>query len=311
MKSILFFLLLLSKVAYTQNNNVIDTSYTIKSVYNKEKKAYPTISFVQPKAYKNVNEKKDIIYKTIKERALHLDAYFDKSKSQNPGIVIIHGGGWKSGNKSQMETFAQEMASKGYSCFTIEYRLSPVAKYPAAIFDVKNAIQYIKSNAAKFNVDPNKIAVLGCSSGGQMAALIGATNGNSNFEEEEQNAKVSSNVQAIIDIDGILAFKHPESKEGEVAAFWLGGNYQEKPIIWEQASALTHANYNTPPTLFINSNKDRFHAGREDMIAILKQNDIYYEVQNIQNSPHSFWFFNPWFDETIQYTTQFLNKIFK
>jgi acetyl esterase/lipase len=223
----------------------------------------------------------------------------------------LHGGGWKSGNKSQMETFAQEMASKGFSCFTIEYRLSPEAKYPAAIFDVKKAIQYIKINANKFNVDTTKIAVLGCSSGGQMAALIGTTNSNSLFENKDNNNKISSTVQAIIDIDGILAFKHPESQEGAVAGLWLGGSYEEKPEIWEQASALTHTDKNTPPTLFINSSIDRFHAGRDDMIAILNRYKIYNEVKTIEKSPHSFWFLNPWYDESITYTTQFLDTIFK
>ena len=77
------------------------------------------------------------------------------------------------------------------------------------------------------------------------------------------------------------------------------------------ASALTHTDKNTPPILFINSSIPRFHAGRDDMIAILNQNNIYNEVHTIKDAPHSFWFFNPWFDETIRYTTQFLDKIFK
>ena len=124
-------------------------------------------------------------------------------------------------------------------------------------------------------------------------------------------SKTTSNVQAIIDIDGILAFRHPESEEGTVAGLWLGGSYDEKPDVWKEASALTHINKNTPPTLFINSSKPRFHAGRDDMIAILNQYKIYSEVKTLENSPHSFWFLNPWFDETINTTTQFLNKIFK
>jgi pectinesterase len=311
MRKILALLLLISIAARAQNQYVIDTTYTIKSVYKKEIKNYPFISIVQPKTYSNVEEKKEIVYSKISDRKLRLDAYFCNTFAKNPAIVIVHGGGWKSGNKSQMETFAREMASRGFSCFTIEYRLSPEAKYPAAIFDVKKAIKFIKTNAAQFHTDQTKIAVLGCSSGGQMAALIGTTNNNNLFEEKDAKDKTTSTVQAIIDIDGILAFKHPESKEGTVAGLWLGGSYDEKPEIWEQASALTHTDNNTPPTLFINSSIDRFHAGRDDMIDILNKNKIYSEVKTIQNSPHSFWFLNPWFDETVTYTTQFLNKIFK
>jgi acetyl esterase/lipase len=289
----------------------IDTSYTIKSTYVKLIKKYPFIKIAE--ANKGVNDKQieNVIYYKDKNRALHLDAFFNTSKKNNPGVIMIHGGGWRSGNKNQMRVLAQEITTKGYSCFAIEYRLSLEAKYPQAIYDVKNAIKFIKDNAKRFHVDPDKIAVLGCSSGGQMAALIGTTNDILDFEDKSFKSKSSSKVQAIIDIDGILAFKHPESEEGEMAAFWLNGSYEENPENWKQASALSHVDKNTPPTLFINSSFDRFHAGRDDMIAILNQNKIYNEVKTIKNSPHSFWFFQPWFDETVEYTTQFLDRIFK
>ena len=144
-----------------------------------------------------------------------------------------------------------------------------------------------------------------------MAALIGTTNGNRNFEDNNKSSKNSSNVQAIINIDGVLAFKHPESIEGTVAGLWLGGSYEEIPTIWEQAAPLNQTDKNTPPILFINSSIPRFHAGRDDMIVILNKYGIYNEIKTFPNSPHSFWFLNPWFDETINYTTQFLDKVFK
>jgi acetyl esterase/lipase len=144
MKKILFFLLFFTKFAFAQSSFPVDTTYTVKSVYDKVKKDHPYISYVPTRKYETVLEKKEIIYKKIKDRELNLDAYYNKTKKRNPAIVIIHGGGWRSGNKSQMETFAIEMASKNYSCFNVEFRLSLEAQYPAAIFDVKNAIQYIK-----------------------------------------------------------------------------------------------------------------------------------------------------------------------
>lgn len=311
MKKILFFLLFFTKFAFAQSSFPVDTTYTVKSVYDKVKKDHPYISYVPTRKYESVNQKKEIIYKKIKDRELHLDAYYNKTKKRNPAIVIIHGGGWRSGNKSQMETFAIEMASKNYSCFNVEFRLSLEAQYPAAIFDVKNAIQYIKKNARKFNVDTTKIAILGCSSGAQMASLIGTTNGKPAFEDTHHKVKFSSKVNAIVNIDGTLAFKHPESVEGKVAGLWLGGSYEEIPTIWEQAAPLNNTDKNTPPILFINSSIPRFHAGRDDMIVILNKYCIYSEIKTLPNSPHSFWFLNPWFDETINYTTQFLDKVFK
>jgi len=312
MKNIfLFGLIFLSTAIFAQSNYSIDSSYTIKSTYTKLIKKYPFIKVAEEAKNKNVAEIGDVVYNQNENRVLHLDAIFSIVKKRNPAVIMIHGGGWRSGNKSQMKTLAQKIASKGYSCFAIEYRLSLEAKYPEGIYDVKNAIKFIKDNARKFNVDPDKIAVLGCSSGGQMAALIGTTNGNSAFDDALNKSKSSSKVNAIIDIDGVLAFKHPESSEGEMAAFWLNGTSAENPQNWKNASALTHTGKKTPPILFINSSIPRFHAGRDDMIAILDQNHIYSEVHTINDSPHSFWFFNPWFDETVLYTTCFLDKILK
>jgi acetyl esterase/lipase len=310
MKTVSLILFLFSNFIYAQIPFDIDTSYTVQSTFKKEKIKFPFLEIVKEQNDDNIIQIKDLVYKNLDAKTLHLDAFYKNENTKLPAVILIHGGGWKSGNKSQMQFMAQAIASKGYSCFAIEYRLSPEAKYPAAILDVKSAIKFIKSNAEKFNVDPSRIAVLGCSSGGQMAALIGTTNENSAFEDKDdwsQDAKV----QAIINMDGILAFKHPESQEGKAASLWLGGTYEEKPETWQQASALTHTDKNTPPILFINSDMIRFHAGRDNMIEILDKNGIYNEVQTIKNSPHSFWFFNPWFDEMINYTTQFLDKVLK
>ena len=236
---------------------------------------------------------------------MSLDIFVKKDNQLHPGVVLIHGGGWKSGNKVQMHCLAQEIALKGYTCICVEYRLSDEAKYPAAILDIKSAINFIKNNAQKYGVNKNKIAVLGCSSGGQMATLVGTTNGYKKYDE-----KNNSDVQAILNLDGILAFKHPESQEGKMASYWLNGSYEEIPNVWNEAAALEHCDSKTPPILFINSSLLRFHAGENDMIEKLKKFGIYYVVKDLPNSPHSFWFFHPWFDEIVTTSVQFLDKIF-
>ncbi|MBB4802318.1 pectinesterase [Flavobacterium nitrogenifigens] len=307
----LFLLFFLNVIAVQSQQYQIDSSYTIKSTYAKLIKKYPLITIPEIKPNQDVQVTFDLVYNKEKERELHLDAFVNKKNKKSPAVIMIHGGGWRSGNKDQMQFLGREIASKGYSAFSIEYRLSLEAKYPTGVIDVKNAIKFIKDNASKFNVNVNKIAVLGCSSGGQMAALIGTTNNNSIFEDKAFKSKSSSKVNAIIDVDGVLAFKHPESSEGDMAAFWLGGKSDEIPEIWKEASALTHTDKNTPPVLYICSSIPRFHAGRDDMIKILNENKIYNEVQTIPDSPHSFWFYEPWFKQTISYTIQFLDKIFK
>ena len=303
------FCFILSAVSLFGQETQKDTSYTVNSSFIKYKKKFPKIKIVVPKEFSNVSKIENLTYKTIENRNLSLDAFISTTKN-NPAVILIHGGGWKSGDKNHMKPLAQHIASKGYSCFTIEYRLSDEAKYPEAIYDIKEAIQFIKFNANKFNIDRTKVAILGASSGAQMATLIGTTNNNSNFEINS-NFKTTSTIQAIINLDGILAFKHPESKEGKVASLWLGGTFEEKPAVWKEASALTHTNKNTPPILFINSQYERFHAGRDDMINILDKNKIYSQVETIINSPHTFWLFHPYFKETVNYITQFLDITFK
>lgn len=293
------------------NGQEIDTSYTVYSSYKKYIKHFSNLEIVQPHTFKNVNEKKNLIYKEIGDRKLHLDAFYNKKNQEKPAVVLIHGGGWKSGNKSHMEPMAQYIASKGYACFTVEYRLSLEATYPAGIFDIKQAIQYIKLNAKKFHVDKNKVAILGCSSGGQMAALIGTTNNNNLFEDINSPYNQSTSVQAIIDLDGVIAFIHPKSSEGTMASLWLGGTSKEKQNTWLQASALTHVDKNTPPILFICSQYERFHAGRDDMIQILNKYNTYSQVETFSESPHTFWLFYPWFTETVNYITNFLDKTLK
>lgn len=308
MKNLLYIVCFCSVAIFAQPKK--DTSYTVLSTYKKELKKYPFIKITKRKKSDEVKNINDIVYKTINGRVLQLDAYFNSQNTLNPIVLFIHGGGWKSGDKSQMVLLAQQIAAQGYSCFCVEYRLSDEAKFPASVFDIKTAIKFIKSRALDFNADASKVAVLGCSSGGQMAALIGTTNDLPEFEDKDSISQ-NTRVQAIIDVDGILAFHHPESEEGKMAALWLNGSYEENPMAWEQASPLSHCGKNTPPILFINSDKPRFHAGRDDMIGVLKKYKIYNEVRTIEGSPHSFWFFDPWFDEIVLYTTQFLDKIFK
>jgi len=292
---ICFCILLITNVAFCQVAK--DTSYTITSEYKKQLKKYPSIEVVQPKPNPLVIEQKNSVYHSIGTRDLHLDSYIFKLRKKLPAIIMLHDGGWKSGDKSMFQPFAEAIALKGYQCFAIEYRLSDEAKYPAGIDDVLKAIEYIKNNAEKFNIDAKKIAILGRSSGGQMASLIGT--------------KFNADIKAIVNIDGVLAFHHPESTEGKYAALWLGGTYEEVPEIWNDASALSHVAENMPPILFINSQHDRFHAGRNDMIEILNKYKIYSKVEKILDSPHTFWLFHPWFEQTIQYTINFLDEKLK
>lgn len=290
-----------------------DTSYTIHSAYQKLHKKYPFIEIVQPELPEGVRQQEDVVYRTLGNRQLHMDIFYPEQENgqEYPGVLLIHGGGWRTGDKSLMVPMAQQLAAKGYVTAVAEYRLSLEAPYPAAVHDLKAAIRWLRAHADELPLDTGKIAVYGTSAGGQLAALIGTTNGMEKLEGEGEFSEHSSAVQAIVDIDGVLAFHHPESEEGTMAGQWLGGSYEEVPETWTEASALTHAGKDTPPVLFVSSSFPRFHAGKEDMINILDGHGIYSESHAIPDSPHSFWLMHPWFEPTLAYTVNFLDKVFK
>ncbi len=294
-----------------------DTSYTVQSAYTGTIKSNPEAKIVNGFHSPSIKEKKNITYCSIGNRKLLLDVFYPqkKSKLKKTAIIIIHGGGWRSGNRTLHYPLAQHLADSGYVCFTPEYRLSTEALYPAAVYDIKSVIRWVRKNALKYNIDTSKIVVAGHSAGGELAAMMGATNNISSFEVSVCNSNYRSNVNAVIDIDGLLAFIHPESGEGDdskrtsAATNWFGFSKIDNPELWKQGSPLTHAGLHTPPTLFINSNVARMHAGREDYIKILNEYNIYTEIKSF-DAPHSFVLFEPWFGQTIKYVDDFLKKIF-
>ncbi len=295
-----------------------DTSYNIMNEYNKNLKNYPFIQIARETPYDYINEERNIIFCKTKERELRLDVFFPKEKFsiKRTAIIFIHGGGWRSGNKAMHYPLLQQLTARGYVCITPEYRLSSEAIYPAGIYDIKTAIRWTRENAAKYNIDVNRIVASGHSAGGELAAFMGATNGMKAFEGNGCYQKKSSKVNAVIDLDGTLAFIHPESGEGDdskrisAATHWFGYSKTENPELWKQAAPLSHVGKHTPPTQFINSGVARMHAGREDFIKELNRYNIYSEVRTFEGSPHSFILFNPWFDTTVAYMDKFLRKNF-
>ena len=296
-----------------------DTSYTTYSAYIGTKKTHPDIKIVNQFILPTVAEKKDISYNAVGSRNLKLDVFYPKKKYiiLKTAVIIIHGGGWRSGSRTQHYPLAQKLAELGYVCFTPEYRLSTEALFPAAIFDVKAVVRWVKKNAAKYNVDTARIVALGFSAGGEMASFLGTTGCMPLFEGTNGNTDLQSNVNAVVDIDGTLSFVHPDSREGDdskkisAATNWFGYTKKDNIKLWEAASPLSYVGSNTPPVLFINSAVPSMHAGREDYIKVLNEYNIYSEVHTFEGAPHSFCLFDPWFKPTVKYIDDFLKKVFK
>jgi acetyl esterase/lipase len=295
-----------------------DTSYNSPGDYRKNLKEYPFIRLVPPQKMAGVKEKPDLIYADAGQRPLHLDAFLPKnSKRKTAAVLIVHGGGWRSGDRSQHIPLAQHLAARGIAAFTVEYRLSTEAFYPAGLHDVKAAVRWLKANAKDLNVDTAKIALLGFSAGGQLAALAGVTGGLKKLEGEFGNPGYSSKVNAVVDIDGTLSFVHPESWEAQntgsigASAWWLGYPRTERLDLWKEASPFEYAAQNRTPFLFLNSSVERMHAGRDDFRKKMDSLGVYTEMISFKDSPHSFCLYEPWFDPMVKNIVYFLNKVFK
>jgi len=295
-----------------------DTSYNIQNEYRKHIKNYPQLKIAEGFSYPSVKEEKDLVYCSMNKRQLKMDVFSPVAKTTvlKTAIIFIHGGGWRSGDKSMHHPLMQKLALLGYVCFTPEYRLSTEALYPAAVYDVKSAIRWVRKNAAKYHIDPNKIVIAGHSAGGELAAFMGATNGMKAYEGNGCYKEISSKVNAVIDLDGTLSFYLPadavpdETKGPSAGTYWFGYKKTENIELWKEASPLKHVGRHTPPFQFINSSVERMHTGREDFIAVLKKYNTYAEVNTLEGSPHTFLLFHPWFDTTVVYMDRFLKKVF-
>jgi acetyl esterase/lipase len=228
---------------------------------------------------------------------------------------MVHGGGWRSGDRSLMYPLADYLAKHGYIAIPVEYRLSPEAKYPAAVNDINNAISWIRKNGYKFQIDTNRVAILGCSAGAQLAGLVGLKYGI--YTNSERN--IQRRINAIVNIDGIMDFTSKKARKYEddpskkitSAGAWFGGRYSEKTELWKEASPLYYVNENSPPIQFINSSMPRFHIVRDEVIYKLRAYSIYSEIKTFTDAPHSFWLFDPWFERTGKYVVEFLDKVLK
>ena len=285
-------------MAFGQTSRPNASPYTNEATFEKLKKKYPFITPIDRPVPQNIKIDKNVEYSSINGLSLKADVYspLDLSKKY-PGIAMVHGGGWISGSKENEKYMAMELASKGFVVIAIGYRLADAAKYPAGIEDIETGIEWLRKNHKKYSLDKNKIVVLGESAGAQIATLVGV--------------KAKNKIKAIINVDGIVSFTHPEAEESTYASYWLGGDRDTNLKNWTEASPLEYIDKNTPPTLFINSSQPRFHAGRDDMMKKLKAYHIPTEFHEIKDSPHSFWSAEPWFTETLKYTVEFLNKILK
>ncbi len=180
-----------------------------------------------------------------------------------PLIVWIHGGGWQQGSKDGSP--ALRFLNEGYAVASVNYRLSQHAIFPAQIEDCKAAIRWLRAQAAKYNLDPNRFGVWGSSAGGHLVALLGTTGDVKEFERGE-NLQFSSRVQAVCDFFGPTDFLqmdahrlpdgmiHNETRSPE--ALLIGGPIQENKEKTARANPISYVTPDDPPFLIVHGDAD-------------------------------------------------------
>jgi acetyl esterase/lipase len=205
--------------------------------------------------------------------AQKLDIYLpNEGKGPFPVIVAIHGGGWEMGDKNTGEVNAELWGvTRGYAVASINYRLSGEAIFPAAVYDVKAAIRFLRANAKKYHLNPNKFAAWGDSAGGHLAAITGTSAGVKELEDLSMgNANQSSAVQVVADyfgptnlgkMDELFAkagvTNHlAHNPAGSPESRFLGGQVTTIPDKVKQADPATYISSCTCPFIIVNGTKD-------------------------------------------------------
>ncbi len=199
-----------------------------------------------PKKY-SYEVRKDVVFD--KQRSeLMINVYRpDNGKGPHPVVLVIHGGGWRS-RSGDMSAICKDLAAQGFVALNITYRLAPRNPYPAAVDDVRLAVNYVRAHPAEFNADPEKLYLWGYSAGAHLALMVGLPAG--------------SGVKGIV--AGAAPTDLSQYPNSPLIKKFLGKNRDQDPKLWREASPITYAVKESPP-VFMYHGKDDWLVGIDQM----------------------------------------------
>jgi len=206
-----------------------------------------------------VTTENDITYAKVNDAELKLDLAKPQSgEGPFPVVFVIHGGGWRGGDKKTNRPALTEFARRGYVAVSPQYRFCPKDTFPAQVHDVKAAVRWIKSHAKEYKVDPNHVGAVGFSAGGHLALMLGLTGPTDGLEGEADKDAPDTKIQAVVNYFGptdLSAADYPEISQEIIKAF-LGGTPKEKSKEAAQASPVTFVSKGDAPVLTFQGTKD-------------------------------------------------------
>lgn len=226
----------------------------------------------------------DVVFGSTGSRDLKCDIYRPPVEGdRRPGVLLVHGGAWRSGDRSQLRYYGIQLARYGFVGVACEYRLSGEAHWPAQIHDVKAALRWVRARADQLGIDEAKICATGNSAGAHLALMLGCDA--DMFEGEGGNMNVSSRCAAISAI-------YPPTRvyfnknNAENSLLGAAGNDE----VAAQASPINYANKDFPPTILIHGNADQVVPNSDSfsMYHALNKVGAGVELHVFDGAPHAF-----------------------
>jgi acetyl esterase/lipase len=222
-------------------------------------------------------------------RALRADVFVPPAGTSNgAGVLLIHGGGWAQGDRTQLRGYGILLGRIGYTCVACEYRLAGEAKWPAQIHDVKTALRWMRANSDRLSIDPAKIAVSGNSAGGHLSLMMAGTQNVAEYEGEGGHARTGTEVAAAISFYGPALLGRPGAALADMVRFLLGKDATDAQVA--AASPVTHVSAAHPPALLITGNRDELVPDESSfaMYRAITQAGGRAELHVYEGAPHGF-----------------------
>lgn len=262
--------------------------------------------FAQETVPAGVEFEKNIEYSNPDDQHLQLNMARPKDGAGPfPAVICIHGGGFRAGTRESFNGLCLQLAERGYVAVTVSYRLAPKYQFPAAVYDVKAAVRWMRANAEKYQIDPDRIGTTGGSAGGHLAQFLGVTSGVSKFEGDGGNAEYSSSVKCVVNFYGPSDFtkSYDASVDAkDVLPLFLGGNLEQERHRHIESSPLYWVTPEAAPTLFVHGTKDAYvaHEQAEWIVDRMKAADVEATLMTIEDGDHGFRTSSPDVKEKIE-----------
>jgi acetyl esterase/lipase len=210
------------------------------------------------------------------------DLYRPKELAKAPVVVAMHGGGWQVGSRASYRYWGPFLARNGFALFSIEYRLGKPGVYPGAVYDAKAAVQYVRARATELGVDPERIAVMGDSAGGHLAALLGlAADQFASAYRSDPHADVPAGVKAVIGFYGVYdmlaQWMHDQTfrPNDQITEKFLGASPTHNRRIYFDASPLSYATVDRTRARFL-----LIHGDSDDVVDAQSQSAAFLAALN-------------------------------